>query len=80
MNMLKGEEVTKYFEEHPEAVEALKGLKYQFKFPETHEPGEKIYRSVTVEDISFITFEGWEGQKGVFCLVLSARRSTLCKN
>ncbi len=64
--MLEGEQVTKYFSDHPEAVEALKKYKYQFKFPETFEPGEEIYRPLTTEDIHFISFEGWNGECGVF--------------
>lgn len=64
--MLKGKEVKKYFEEHPECVKKLEGIKFQYKFPVTHEPNEEIYRPLTVEDISYISFEGWEGQKGVF--------------
>ena len=63
--MLSGEDVKKYFSEHPECVESLKGVKYQFKFPE-NDPNEEIYRPLQIEDIHFISFEGWEGQKGVF--------------
>ena len=64
--MLEGEAVKKYFKDHPEAVKALEGIHYQYKFPETFEPDEEIYRAVTIEDIRFISFEGWEGQSGVF--------------
>ncbi len=64
--MLEGEAVKKYFKDHPESVKALDGVRYQFKFPETFEPGEKIYRPLATEDIHFISFEGWNGERGVF--------------
>lgn len=64
--MLEGEQVTKYFEDHPDAAEALKKHKYQYKFPETFEPDEQLYRPITQDDIRFISFEGWEGQPGVY--------------
>jgi len=65
-DMLEGKQVLDYFKEHPECAEKLKNIKYQFRHPKTFEPDEELYRSLEVSDISFITFEGWEGQKGVF--------------
>lgn len=64
--MLEGKEVTKYFEDHPESVKALEGIQCQYKFPETFEPDEQLYRPITQDDIRFISFEGWEGQPGVY--------------
>lgn len=77
--MLEGEQVTKYFKDHPESVKALEKYKYQFKFPETFEPGEEIYRPLTTEDIHFISFEGWEGQKGVFAWYYPMGVPTYCR-
>ena len=64
--MLEGKQVLDYFKKHPECAEKLKNIKYQFRHPKTFEPDEELYRPLEVSDISFITFEGWEGQKGVF--------------
>ena len=64
--MLEGKEVTKYFEDHPESVKALEGIQCQYKFPETFEPDEQLYRPITRDDIRFISFEGWDGESGVF--------------
>lgn len=77
--MLEGEVVKKYFEDHPEAIKALEGIRVQYKFPETFEPDEEIYRPVTVDDIRFISFEGWEGQKGVFAWFYPLGVPNYCK-
>ena len=57
--MLKGKAVKEYFNEHPESLKAIENIQFQ-------EGNEDICRQLTVDDIHFISFEGWEGQKGVF--------------
>ena len=64
--MLKGKAVKEYFKEHPESLKAIENIQFQFKLPSQAEGNEDIYRALTVDDIHFISFEGWEGQKGVF--------------
>lgn len=64
--MLEGIQVKEYFEKHPECAEKLKGIRFQYKLPQTFEPDEELYRPLEISDIHFISFEGWEGQKGVF--------------
>ena len=64
--MLEGIQVKEYFKEHPECADKLKDISVQTKFPHQAKDGEDIYRPLEIDDISFITFEGWEGQKGVF--------------
>lgn len=65
MSLITGENVKKYFEEHPEAVEAIQNIEVQTKL-DPHLTKEELYRPLRIEDISLISFEGWEGQKGVF--------------
>ena len=56
--MLEGKAVKEYFKKHPESLKAIENIQFQEE--------EDIYRALTVDDIHFISFEGWEGQKGVF--------------
>ena len=64
--MLEGKQVTDYFKKHPEAAEMIKGMMFQYRLPKTFEPDEELYRPLEISDIKYISFEGWEGQKGVF--------------
>lgn len=64
--MLQGAEVRQYFKDHADAKEIIENTEAQFK---TWQPGlthEEMYRKLTIEDITYITFEGWQGEKGVF--------------
>ena len=70
INMLQGEEVKKYFNAHPEYAKKLEGIEYT--------DGE-IYRPLTVEDIRFITFNGWDGEKGVLAWYFSLGEPHYCK-
>lgn len=64
--MLRGIQVKEYFKEHPECAERLKNISIPLNFPYQNENREVEERPLEVDDIQFITFEGWEGQKGVF--------------
>ena len=66
--MLEGSKVKEYFDEHPECVEALKALEFQTECwrPEFGFDRTKYIRPVTVDDVHYISFEGWFGEPGVF--------------
>ena len=62
--MIKGAAVKEYFEKHPEAVQMLDGVMYQFRLP--GDSDEPTHRPLTIDDIRYITFEDIEGNPGVF--------------
>ncbi len=64
--MLRGAEVKAYFDEHPKAREIVENTEAQFKCWRPGLSHEDMYRLLTVDDIMYISFEGWEGQPGVF--------------
>lgn len=65
--MLKGAAVEKYISDHPEIKEAIKGIEFQHSLPKTmRETHKELYRPLELSDIRFISFEGWQGEKGVF--------------
>lgn len=66
-DMLTGEQVKKYFANHPEAVKCLEGIEWQNKIEYQLKEGEElIKRPLAVDDVEFITLKGWEGQAGIF--------------
>lgn len=66
--MLEGRAVTEYFNRHPEAKAAVESMEIQFRCwrPEFEGKREMYWRKMTLEDVRYITFEGWFGEKGVF--------------
>ena len=66
--MLEGKAVTEYFEQHPEAREVVENSEIQFRCwrPEFGNNRELYWRKMTVDDVRYITFEGWFGERGVF--------------
>ncbi len=64
--MLEGAEVKEYFEKHPEAKEIIESTEAQFETWKPELSHEEMYRLLTVDDVKFISFEGWQGEKGVF--------------
>ena len=64
--MIEGNDVKIFFENHPEALEILEHTEAQFKCWRPELTHDEMYRLLTVEDVHFITFEGWFGEPGVF--------------
>ena len=64
--ILEGDQVKEYLENHPECMEKLQGVRYQFALPKTFSDDEVIERPLEVSDIERISFKGWDGQAGVF--------------
>lgn len=60
------EKIIEFLNSKKEYIDKIKEIKIQFKFPNYDNLDECIYRSLEIDDISFITFEGWQGEKGVF--------------
>lgn len=77
--MLEGKAVKEYFNKHPECLKAIENIQFQSKYPYQAEENEDIYRPLTVNDIQFISFEGWEGQKGVFAWYYPCEIPHCCK-
>lgn len=66
--MLEGKAVIDYFEQHPEARAIVENSEIQFRCwqPEFGDNRELYWRKMTVEDVKYISFGGWFGEKGVF--------------
>lgn len=64
--MLEGKAVKEYFETHPEAVQIIENTEAQFRCWRPELTHDDMYRFLTVDDVSFITFKGWTGERGVF--------------
>lgn len=64
--MLEGIEVKKFFETHPDAKKRVENTEAQFECWRPELTHEDMYRLLTVDDIKYISFEGWFGEKGVF--------------
>lgn len=63
--MLEGKAVRKYFTNHPEAKDIIENMEIQIKcgFDLKY---EEMYRKLNIQDVRYISFEGWFGEKGVF--------------
>lgn len=64
--MLRGTKVKEWFEKHPEAKKTVESTEAQFKCWQPGLSHEDMYRNLTIDDVHFISFEGWFGEKGVF--------------
>ena len=64
--MLKGKEVTAYFEGHPEARESVESAEFQHTCWRPGLKHEDMYRPLTLDDVKYISFGGWFGESGVF--------------
>ena len=63
--MIEGAAVKEYFDQHPDKAAMLEGVMYQFKLP-GDDPDEVIHRPLTIDDVKYITFEGWYGEPGTY--------------
>lgn len=65
--MLNGNDVKRYFEEHPECVKEVEEFDFQTELwrPEFTDESQ-YYRKATVDDVKRISFGGWFGEPGVF--------------
>ncbi len=64
--MLEGKEVKAYFESHPEAVAVIENTEAQVECWRPELTHDEMYRLLKVDDIRYITFEGWFGEPGVY--------------
>ncbi len=64
--MLKGKEVTAYFEGHPEARDIVESAEFQHTCWRPGLKYEDMYRPLTLDDVKYISFGGWFGESGVF--------------
>lgn len=64
--MLQGDQVKEYFEEHPEAKELIECTEVQFKCWQPGLEHKDMYRKLTLDDIVYISFQGWCGEDGTF--------------
>lgn len=64
--LLEGDQIKKYFADHKEAAAIIENTEAQFKTWQPELTHDEMYRKLTLDDIQYISFEGWQGEKGVF--------------
>lgn len=64
--MLEGKEVKDFFESHPDAKKIVENTEAQFVCWRPELSHNDMYRFLTVDDIHYISFEGWFGEPGIF--------------